>query len=306
MDKYWKNDQLASLRSENSIFDYIPEEIGKIIYCDTTEPRKFPYTKEEAKKRKYKGLLFSIISLTFVWGLLYQHYIWASILSLIALFIIIRLCDCSFNGTDYFIGDKGFSIISFENNRGNIIKNNTILFDNLSFLFTGETVNKTNFSYTGTDYYFTLYNSLDAISQTYSVAYNVKGSYSDKSPKDPIHPEGASEVYSFMKMIEKQWTLHFVSKHRNEKFLEFYVLKDNGLYDYIRIETDKLKIGGVEYNHMNTKRIYFSNGQLVVEHENHSKKLFGLIEKGDISYIPLSDLGNRQAFMLLFDNFYKI
>ena len=306
MDKKWKNDQLESLSSENSIFDYIPEEIGNIIYCDTTEPRKFPYTKEEAKKRKCKCLLFSIIGLTLVWGLLYQHYIWATILSLVFLFIIIRLYDCSFKGTDYFIGDKGFSIISFEHNRSNIVKNKTVFFDDLLFLFTGETINKTNFSYTGTDYYFAFYNSLDEINQTYSVAYSVKGSYSDKNPKDQIHPEGASEVYSFMKMVEKQWTLYFVSKHKDEKYIEFYVLKDDELYNYIRMEADRLKIGGVEYNRMNTKKIYFSNGQLVVEHENHSKKLFGLIEKGNISYIPLSDLGNKQAFMLLFDNFYKI
>ena len=49
---------------------------------------------------------------------------------------------------------------------------------------------------------------------------------------------------------------------------------------------------GVRYNRENTKRIYFSNGQLVIEHQNHSKRFFGLVENGDISENFLSELGN--------------
>lgn len=305
MDKKWKDSQLENLKKGISIFHHIPNNIGNIVYCDTTESREFPCSEKEIKKRKILGILFAIISLTLLWGLLYEHYIWASILTLIILLISVAISDTAFKGTDYFIGEQGFSIVSFDKNRDNINEVKTIRFNDISYFFTGETINKVNFSYSGTNYYFTVYNCLNTEEQTYSVAYTTEGSYSDKSPKDPMNPQGASEVYAFMKVVEKQWTLYYISKHKDDEFIKFHVLKDNNLYEYIKISMNTLIIGDVEYNRMNTKRIYFSNGQLVVEHENHSKKLFGLIEKGNISQIPLADLGNKQAFMLLFDNFYK-
>lgn len=67
----------------------------------------------------------------------------------------------------------------------------------------------------------------------------------------------------------------------------------------------KLDVYGTIYNPSNTKNIYTSNGNLVIEHINHSKKFFGFIEKGNISSIPLSSLGNRQAFLIFFDRLYR-
>ena len=121
-----------------------------------------------------------------------------------------------------------------------------------------------------------------------------------------MNPEGASPEYCFMKELEKVWTLYFFNEHKNDSITQFPLIKDNHIYsDAISVSRDFIDIYGVKYTQGNTKKIYISNGLLIVEHENHSKRLLGLIEKGNISSIPLSDLGNRQAFLLLFNSFYK-
>lgn len=276
------------------------------MYCDTTEPKEYPLTPQQTSKRKILGMLFCIISLSLYWGFLYEHYIWGIIITIVICIITLAVYNTSFSGVDYFIGDKGFSIIEFSGRRDNIANKQIWQFDDLSYLFTGECVKKVNFSYSGTDYYFSFYKKLNPDGKTYDIAYTTTGSYSDKSPKDPMNPEGASPEYCFMKELEKIWTLHFFNKHKNAPITQFPLIKDNSIYsDAIAVCRDYIDIYGVKYNQSNTKNIYISNGQLIVEHENHSKKFLGLIEKGNISSIPLSDLGNRQAFMLLFNSFYK-
>ena len=306
MDKNWKIDQLEKLHIGKSIYKYIPENIGNILYCDTTEPKEYPLTPQQTSKRKILGMLFCIISLSLYWGVLYEHYIWGIIITIVICIITLTVYNTSFSGVDYFIGDKGFSIIEFSGRRDNIANKQIWQFDDLSYLFTGECVKKVNFSYSGTDYYFSFYKKLNPDGKTYDIAYTTTRSYSDKSPKDPMNPEGASPEYCFMKELEKIWTLHFFNKHKNAPITQFPLIKDNSIYsDAIAVCRDYIDIYGVKYNQSNTKNIYISNGQLIVEHENHSKKFLGLIEKGNISSIPLSDLGNRQAFMLLFNSFYK-
>ena len=44
-------------------------------------------------------------------------------------------------------------------------------------------------------------------------------------------------------------------------------------------------------------------GVLVIEHMNHSSKLFGLIKKGDQEEIPFSMIANSKVFMLFFEDF---
>ena len=306
MDKDWKISQLEKLRLGDSIYKYVPSDIGNVLYCDTTEPRECPLTPKQAQNKKFMGVLFCIMSLSLYWGFLYEHYIWGIIITVIVFIVTIIVCDTSFSGIDYFVGEDGFSIVKFSRTRDNVTNKNVWLFKDLSYLFTGERNNKVNFSYTGTDYYFTFYKKLNPISKIYDVAYTTTGSYSDKSPKDPMNPDGAEPEYCFMKEVEKKWTLYFFNEHKTEQVVSFPLLKDDNLYnDAIIVSFESIDICGVKYNQDNTKRIYFSEGQLVVEHKNHSKKFLGLIEKGNISFIPLSDLGNRQAFMMLFENIYK-
>lgn len=306
MNKDWQYSQLGKLDTGDSIFKYIPDAIGEILYCDTNEPREEPLSPKEVKNKKITGVTFCLISLSLYWGFLYEHYIWGIFITICILLVTLGICNTDFEGTDFFIGKNGFSIVRFNKKRDNIVEVKNILFSNISYLFTGETIVKINYSYSRTDYYFTLYDILDK-NNMHHVAYTLAGSYSDKSPKDPMNPDGADEEYCFMKMVERIWTLYFFNVHKNEEFLSFPILlKGNSLYtNAIVFGRNYIDVRGVRYNHENTKRIYFSNGQLTIEHLNHSKKYFGLVEKGNINTIPLSDLGNRMAFLMLFENLYK-
>ena len=119
-------------------------------------------------------------------------------------------------------------------------------------------------------------------------------------------PNGANEEYSMMKMVEKVWTTHFVLEHSQDGKVKFGILNEETLYsDALSISRNEVDVYGTIYNPSNTKNIYTSNGNLVIEHINHSKKFFGFIEKGNISSIPLSSLGNRQAFLIFFDRLYR-
>lgn len=307
MDKNWKEQQLELLGTKDSIFKYIPEELGNILYCDTNNPNTVPLSAQEARKRKIIGSCISIMLFIGYWGFLYEHYIWGIIFTIVVLFFTIGFCDATFDGTDYFVGEKGFAVVNFSNSRTNITNKKIILFEELSYLFTGEIVRKLNYSYSGTDYYFSLYKKLDSDSQHYDLAYNAIGSYSDKHPKDTMCPKGANEQYCMLKKVEQVWTLFFFEHHRFDSELTFPLLEDNTIYeDALVLKNNSIFVNGISYDKSNTKRIYFSDGQLVIEHENHSKKFFGLVEKGNISKISLSNLGNRRAFFILFDSIYKL
>ena len=299
--------QLEKLRSGGSIYKFVPNDIGEILYCDTTEPKEFPLTPRKAKIKRLIGLLFCLISLSLYWGFLYEHYIIGIFFTIVVLVISLYISDASFSGKDYFIGKKGFSIVTFSRTRDNIVDKKVWLFKDLSYLFTGERINKLNFTYESTNYFFTFYKKLNHDNATYDVVYSITGLYSDKSPKDPMRPKDAEPEYCFMKRIEKEWTLYFFDEHKGDSSISFPIIKDDKVYsDAIIITSDAIDVYGVKYNRNNTKKIYLSNGQLIIEHQNHTKKFLGFIETGDKSTIPLADLGNRQAFIMLFDNFYKL
>lgn len=62
MDKNWKEQQLNLLGSKDSIFKYIPEELGNILYCDTDNPNKVPLSAQEARKKDYWKLYFYYVA----------------------------------------------------------------------------------------------------------------------------------------------------------------------------------------------------------------------------------------------------
>ena len=75
---------------------------------------------------------------------------------------------------------------------------------------------------------------------------------------------------------------------------------------YVKVSQDAIIVGQREYNRDTLKNIWFENGDLVLEHVNHSKKFLGLVEKGNIDHIPLKDIGNRKLFMLYLQTVIKL
>lgn len=306
MEKTWKNEQLEKIASHTAIFKHIPEEIGNVLYCDTNQPNEKALSAKEAKKKKIIAISICSIILLLYWAFLYGHYIWGGIITLVAILVTINICDTTFSGTDYFVGDNGFATVSFFNSRNNITSCQVYLFKDFEYLFTGETIVKTNYTYSNTEYYFSIFGKLDSETNEYRRLYFAEGTYNDKRPKDPMIPEGANEEYCMLKIVEKMWTSYFVVNHASDDTVKFGVIDKEKLYsDAISISTKKIDINGTQYNASNTKNIYTCNGELVVEHINHSKKFFGFVEKGNISSISLSALGNRNAFLIFFDRLYR-
>lgn len=306
MNKAWKSEQLEKITAKTSIFRHIPEEIGNVLYCDTNEPHKEPLSNLEAKRKKIMGISICVIVLILYWIFLYDHYIWGSILTVLSILITIGSIDTTFSGTDYFVGDKGFATVSFCGTRDGIILVKTYLYKDIEYFFTGESINKMNYTYHHTYYFFSIYSKLDKSTEEYNRIFFSEGSYEDKRPNDIFNPKKANEEYCMLKMVEKVWTSFFVQSHATDEKINFGLLKDDVLYsDAITITPHEIDVYGTLYNSNNTKSMYISNGNLVIEHINHSKKLFGFIENGDISSIPLSSLGNRQGFLVFFDRLYK-
>lgn len=306
MNKSWKSEQLDKIAAHTAVFRHIPEEIGNVLYCDTNQPNSEPLNPVAAKRKKILAISVCALVLILYWAFLYNHYIWGSIITIVAIIITGTVSDSTFSGTDYFVGDKGFATVSFWGTRDNITSVNIHLYKDIEYFFTGECINKMNYTYSNTSYYFSIYGKLDESTNKYNRNFFSEGTYNDKRPADTFNPNGANEEYCMLKIVEKIWTSFFVLSHASDNKINFGLLKDDVLYsDAITISRNEIDVYGTFYNSSNTKRIYTSNGNLVIEHINHSKKLFGFIENGDISCIPLSSLGNRQAFLIFFDRLYK-
>ncbi len=306
MDKTWKNEQLEKIASQSALFKHIPEEIGNVLYCDTNQPNEKALSAKEAKHKKILAIAICSIILLLYWAFLYDHYIWGGIITLVAIFFTIGICDTTFSGTDYFVGDNGFATVSFFNSRDKITSCKVYLFKDFEYLFTGETIVKMNYTYSNTKYYFSIFGKLDSETNEYHRLYFAEGTYNDKRPKDPMNPDGANEEYCMLKKVEQVWTSYFVLNHASADTVKFGIIDNEKLYsDAISISPKEIDVNGTLYNASNTKKIYTSNGELVIEHINHSKKFFGFIENGNISSIPLSALGNRSAFLIFFDRLYR-
>ena len=72
MDSIWKEKQLGLLGSSESIFKYIPDELGNILYCDTNNSKDIPLSPQEAHKKKALGYGISLLLLIGYWGHLHS------------------------------------------------------------------------------------------------------------------------------------------------------------------------------------------------------------------------------------------
>ena len=80
-----------------------------MLYCDTNQPETVKLSDKESKKRKVIAISICSIILLLYLVFFYEHYIWGAIITVIALLVTIGVCDTTFSGTDYFVGNKGFA-----------------------------------------------------------------------------------------------------------------------------------------------------------------------------------------------------
>lgn len=299
-------------------FASIPKEIGDLKFCYTDNAKKEPYTKEEKQKKLLYWIGSSLLIVAIFWIVFNKYPILNSIVSVIAIIVIIKTIVNikKFKGTDYFVGNNGFAVISFNGKRDNIVSKSIHLFDEFSELITGETINKRNGAYMDTSYFFGFF-SKPINKENYSSRVNLivseEGTHMQQKAKD----DPLDEKYTFWKNIEDVWTsikLAELLETPNLQSVTFSILHSSNDSDawnatpYVTISPNAIIVGGEngrKYDKETLKKIWFENGNLVIEHINHSKKMFGLIEKGDIEHIPLTNIGNQKLFMLYLQSIIK-
>lgn len=306
---------MDAIAKNEAPFRFIPTEIGELKYCYTNNTKSAPYSKQEKNKKLFTWIGSCVAISAACWLIFNNSPIFDTIVSLIALIVIFKTINniTNFKGKDYFVGDEGFAVVEFVKNRDNTVSKSIHKYDDFSELITGETIKKQNGAYVGTDYFFGFFSkpiSTENGSSRVKLILDEGGTHNQEKPKDTQF----NEHYIFWKQIEDIWTKRKLSE----------LLAQNGLSEvtfsllhspkneykwfatpYVTISSNAIIIGGREYNRETLKNLWFENGNLVIEHVNHSKKLFGLVEKGDIEHIPLTNIGNKKLFMLYLQTVVK-
>lgn len=306
---------MDAIAKNEAPFRFIPTEIGELKFCYTNNIKSEPYSKQEKNKKLFTWIGSCVAISAACWLIFNNSPILDTIVSIIALIVIFKTINniTNFKGKDYFVGDEGFAVVEFEKNRDNIVAKSIHKYDDFSELITGETIKKQNGAYVGTDYFFGFFSkpiSIENGSSRVKLILDEGGTHNQEKPKDTQF----NEHYTFWKQIEDIWTKCKLSE----------LLAQNGLSEvtfsllhcpkneekwfatpYVTISREAIIVGGREYNRETLKKLWFENGNLVIEHVNHSKKLFGLVEKGDIERIPLTNIGNKKLFMLYLQTVIK-
>lgn len=306
---------MEAIDKNEAPFRFIPSEIGKLKFCYTNNIKSEPYTKQEKNKKLFSWIGGCVAVSIACWLIFNNSPIFDTIISIIAIVVIIKTINniTFFKGKDYFVGDEGFAVVEFEENRDNIVSKSIHKYDDFSELITGETIKKQNGAYVGTDYFFGFFSkptSAENGSSRVNLILDEGGTHNQEKTKD----DQFNEHYTFWKQIEDVWTKRKLSELLEQNALEqvtFSLLHSPQNEDkwfatpYVTISNNAIIVSGREYNRETLKNLWFENGNLVIEHVNHSKKLFGLIEKGDIEHIPLTNIGNKKLFILYLQTVIK-
>lgn len=299
-----EDDLMASLISGDSVFRYIPDNIGKILYCDSTNPKAAPDTKEQTRKKLIWSIFVPLAITVVCWLVFNESPIFDSLVTIVMLIIgYISVNNClNFNGTDYFVGTDGAVIAKFDKTRDHIVSQQIVLFSEVSDLLTGETKKYKNRSYVGTDYHFIVYGH--EIDNQKKVIASVDSSYKQEKPGNYY----TDQLYRFWKKLENSWSQYKLSQLKDAlnkgEAIGFNIYGDKSFSnDYILFKGKEMAIGGKIYNKDNIKDVKFDNGNLIIVDVNHESKFFGLIQKGDKETIPLHCIGNRELFLTFFQYF---
>ena len=240
-----------------------------------------------------------MISLAIIFLAKVENPIWILIWIAVPNGISIWLASASssFSGECSFIGSKGFAFYEFQDSTDNIVKSTEINFDNVTDLFTTSVVKKVNYSYSGTDFIFSWLNDNKLL-------YEIEDTHSNKDNKPGEYPFN----YYFMDKAERQWAFYLAQRIDSELAkngcLEFPLIgadKDNKWFrvPYIKLEPNSITFyegdQSMTYQPKDIKRLYASNGNLHIEHQNYQKR-FLFKNKGNTNTIPLANLSNTKFF----------
>ena len=309
--KFPQSKVISDINNGSSFVKVIPDNIGDLVYFDTTETKAEPLADSVYKRRKIIAGLVTIAVIAGIWFLLHNHIGWAIFLTLVAAFIgYLVYAGQSFGGNDYFIGTEGYAKYHFSKNRENIDSEVVHLFKEGSILLHKEVVKYKNGAYDGTDYAFAFLGQPNEENVATTIE-EIEDSYN--------HKEGGGNTgymdYDFWYHIEDQITTRYL--YAAGKLLEagkmvpiFMAIKDEGntwkMGPIIHLGPGVIQYGDKIYSKDDLKRVYIDKGVVYFEDANYSSKMFGLKKTGEKMAIPLEMIGNRKAFIMLLSKLYGI
>ncbi len=300
MRESWIKEELNRLNTNRATLTNVPNNIGQIVYCDTTEPRQYSYSDAELLSGRIKAvaivgsLILAIAVLTYCDSLFWFEprwlvsIIWSALFfgtGAVLIFYPWRKLRGKFGGTDYFVGDKGFAFFEFEKSRDNVLKHTAIMFDEMdAFFCTEETIPSNGDEADETIYTFAIYKKAD----------------SERIHECKIY---TTKMTQFMHAIELQWTKYLLEKTQNQMTHTFPIrnIDSNKTIEYddmVTVGSDYIEINEEKHNSQNTKRFYVTTRELPGYGINRRPAL--VIEKEDSTkiFLPLFKVGNTSAMLV--------
>ncbi|MBQ6311201.1 MAG: hypothetical protein IJK74_06605 [Bacteroidales bacterium] len=304
--KYPQNQLIADINAGTSFVKVIPDNIGDLLYFDTTEPKAEPLADKVYTRRKIITAIVTIIAIAGIWFGLHNYIGWSIILTVVASVIgLLFYLSQSFSGDDFFVGTEGYAIYHFVKNRDNVETKKLQRYSDGFLLLHKEVVKYKDNNYDGTDYSFTyigkpndkdISNTIDEVEGSY---------YSGGAVGNTGH-----RYYDFWYRIEDQLTSRYLYAADNllkeGKSIPFFIAfkgrnKTWETAPFILLSPGVIKYGNKTFTKDNLKRVYVKRGVLHFEEVYQPNiKTTGKME------VPLEMIGNRKAFLILLSKLYGI
>ena len=295
---------LQNLKSGCSVFQVIPDDIGEIVYCDSSNPKAEADSKGTTVKKIILSILIPSAIVAFCWLVFDKSPIIDSIVTVIAVIVGgVAVYECiSFHGKDYFVGNEGAALYSFNKSRDDVTEEMAMHFRDFEDMLISETRRFKNGAYDGTEYSFDVYGH--TIDDERIVIVHYADVYNQKKPEDYY----TDQTFRFWKKVELYWTFYRLSQLKEDlakgKPIGFNIYVNDQYFDnYIVFKGDTITIGRRTFHRENVKNVKFHNGELIIKGINDTQKFYGLIGNKDETTVALSSIGNRELFLRFFHYF---
>ena len=297
---------LESIKAGNSVFRFIPDDIGEFVYCFSTNSKDEPDSEETVQTKQVLSIIIPLVIALVCWLFFYEYVRFCAIVSVVMAFIALMSFTSSkhFDGKDFFVGTEGYAVIEFKETRDNVIAKKIHYFREIDDLLSAV---EDEYSYDmdkrsiidkrhdATHYQFIAYSPQKGNKR------HIVDHYYDKFSVS-LFPD--LELY-FWKWVEATWSKYKFAQIREAydkgEAIGFNAYSTKGYTNnYIMLKGEEIAVGGVVFNLDNTQDISIDDAQLVIKHKNYKSFLGGVFKSGDKTVIPLHDIGNRDLFSKIF------
>ena len=259
---------LATIENNTSVFKDIPDNIGKIEWCDSTNLN-------EAPKERSSNLM-NYLSTKF------------------------------FRGVDYFVGSEGFAEIHFEGSRENISKREVHRFDSFAEQISTRTRIRINYVDQGTPWYMRFFNHPDPRGVTDEPLEFIKDA--SKRDKDVIFLEFVEKAWSRYKVSRLMDTFNETGVIPFNQVVSIKGSTKWGILPYIKISINDespsksyFEVYDKRFDSSNLKNAHFdNNGRIIlVKKSDNLLNKVGILKQDLIWY---DNVGSPRAFDLFFNS----